>query len=429
MTSKKFLLRLERFISEPSKNPIRSILMNRITGCYNLLDRNQTTLVVNAITNKNYSDKNIINTEYPFKVFIKLEEIYGNTEIIDIQSGRNDILSAPISVYLEIASKCNLDCIGCYQGTRNLAVRTLSKSQIKDFISSFAQIGGLVIRLTGKEPTTHPDIVEIVAHGKAMGLKMALNTNGIMSKRKVCELIDAGVSEVVVSIDGRPKTHNYLRGANIFDTALQSVKLFLELNIDTRLNMTVSPINKKDISFVANLANNLGAYVSYIPFRNIGKAARDKFLTAKEMKEISVEVAELRKEVNVRLLTYFDIFGEESDYYHPMFQLIPCHARKNIFVNNIGNVYPCDHLVALGGVFCGGNITKQNLLEIWQKGAGLEKYRQLKLSNDCMTKCQYFRTNCYGGCISEALHQNSSINIIIPRDRLCPNCEISDKEN
>jgi len=215
MIPKKFLLRLERFIAEPLENPIRSILINRMTGYYNLLDKNQTAIVVNAITNKNCSNKNIIDTAYPFRVFIRLEEIYGNTEIVDIQSGRRDILSAPISVYLEIASKCNLDCIGCYQGTRNLTKRTLSKFQIKDFIDSFAQMGGLIVRLTGKEPTTRSDVVEIIVHGKTRGLKMSLNTNGVMSKGKVRELIDAGISEVVISVDGKPKTHNYLRGANI----------------------------------------------------------------------------------------------------------------------------------------------------------------------------------------------------------------------
>ncbi|MFH0906891.1 MAG: radical SAM protein [bacterium] len=417
--NKRFLMRMEN-VAEPIENPIYAILFDRETGRYNLLNSEQTIIAVDVVSNL---ASGTIESFFPFRVFTDLQKLYENTDILDLHSKRRDILSAPISAYFEITERCNLKCIGCYQGERLIGNQhPLATKQIVNFLYSFSQIGGLIVRLTGKEPTTHKSLVSIVTYGKSLGLKIALNTNGVVGTRKIEQLVEAGISEVVVSLDGRPETHNQFRGANIFDKTVNSIKVFSDLGIDTRINMTVSPANKHDIRFVAELANNLGVYVSYIPLRNIGRATVGEVLTADDMRGIAQEIAQLRGGVNVRLLTYFDIFGEDgkSDYYHPMFQLTPCHARKNIFVSNVGNVYPCDHLVLLGDIFCGGNITQADLLDIWRNGNGLEKYRSIGISDECTKKCQFFRKSCYGGCGSETLLETKGQCSVLSCDRLCP---------
>lgn len=255
---------------------------------------------------------------------------------------------------------------------------------------------------------------------------MALNTNGVVRKTKIQQLVKAGISEVVVSVDGRPETHNFFRGANIFNKTLDSIKEFVRLGVDTRFNTTVSKANLKDIRFVVELAKKCGAYVSFIPMRNIGWACQNlssEGLTKEDMKTLAQKVAQLRHELNVRLLTYFDIYNQQSDYYHPMFQLMPCHSRKNIFIDNKGDVYPCDHLVGLENRFCGGNIREENLLDIWLKGPGLENLRQIVLSKDCTENCEHFLRDCSGGCVSEALWMNNIKKEKVACDRLCPlNC-------
>ncbi|MFO7807551.1 MAG: radical SAM protein [Candidatus Moraniibacteriota bacterium] len=412
---KRYVLRIENSILEPTNDPIRSILLDRVGGRYNLLNARQTEEVKSAI---NLKTNQKIETSQPFRVYIELADIFQNVETIKTSSDRSDILSAPISAYMEISKKCNLNCIGCYQGKRE-SVATITTGQAKKFLDDFAKIGGIIVRLTGKEPTAHPEIVEIIKHAKSLGLKVALNTNGVTSDEKIEQIIKSGATEVVVSLDGNRTTHNHFRNANIFDRTMKSAQMYAKSGVDTRFNTTISPENMKDIRFVAQLADSMGIYVSYIPIRNIGAAIEDSFLTAKDMEKISREIVSLRKEVGVRLLTYFDIFGEESDYYHPMFQLTPCHARKNIFIKNTGNVYPCDHLAALGDVFCGGNILQEDLIEIWQNGKGLETYRTVEMSNDCQ-KCHHFRKNCYGGCISEYMFKTGGRARKLKKDRLCP---------
>lgn len=415
---KRFLLRAESSVNEPVGNPVRSILMDRMTGRYNLLNELQTEIVLESIRGSSDSAQSIFE-DTPFHVSVDLKSLVGNVDFVDSKPTRADILSAPISAYLEISAKCNLDCVGCYQGQRGESI-PLTTSQILNFLGSFAEFGGLTVRLTGKEPTIHADIMEIVSAGKELGLKMALNTNGVLSAGKATDLVQAGLSEAVVSLDGDSFSHNAFRGANVYEKAVATARIFASSGVDTRFNMTVSPLNIDKIVYVAEVAKECGAYVSYIPIRNIGKAIKGAALSMENMKEIAVRVSLLRKELGVRLLTYFDIFGDEPDYYHPMFQLTPCHARKNIFVTYDGNVFPCDHLVPLGELYCGGNILAYDLRTIWNEGTGLERYRKIAVSDDCI-KCSFFRNKCYGGCISESItllgeHCGQRIEC----DRLCP---------
>ncbi len=415
---KRFLLRAESLVNEPVGNPVRSILMDRMTGRYNLLNELQTEIILKSIRCCSDGVQSIFE-DTPFRVSVDLQSLVGNVDFIDNKPTRTDILSAPISVYLEISAKCNLNCVGCYQGQRGKSISMIT-SQILNFLGSFAEFGGLTVRLTGKEPTTHADIIEIVSAGKDLGLKLALNTNGVLSAGKAMNLVQAGLSEAVVSLDGDSFSHNAFRGANVYEKAVSTARIFASLGVDTRFNMTVSPLNIDKITHVAEVAKECGAYVSYIPIRNIGKAVNVAALSMENMKEIAVRISFLRKELGIRLLTYFDIFGNESDYYHPMFQLTPCHARKNIFVTYDGNVFPCDHLVPLGEQYCGGNILESDLRTIWNEGAGLERYRKIGVSDDCIN-CRFFRSKCYGGCISESITNiGEHCGQKIECDRLCP---------
>jgi len=422
MGKPRYILRIESAIVDPPTNPIYSILMDRERRHYNLLDEQQTNLVLEAASGR-VGDCKVMNTEWPFKVYVELATIQNDLETIDLGPTREDVLSAPICAYFEISNQCNLSCLGCYQGERADATDSISTEEIFRFLDNFSRIGGFIVRLTGNEPTVHKDVVPIVAYGTSLGLKMALNTNGVVSKRKIHDLVNAGISEVVVSLDGRPEIHNYLRNANIFDRVVSSLQEFGRLGAETRINATISKTNLADVRFIATLAKDCETYVSYIPMRSIGWAVENldcQVLDKEEMKALSQEVVALRKELGIRLLTYFDIYDEKPDYYHPMFQATPCHSRKNVFIDHTGNVFPCDHLVGLGDALCGGNVRDGDFLDIWLNGPGLERFRKLRLSEDCTERCEHCLRDCNGGCISELLRLTGGKSTTLPVDRLCP---------
>ena len=416
----RYVFRNESNIQEPIENPIKSIVFDRTFGKYNLLNQKQTDLVTEAVNGK--VDKiRKIETNKPFPVSIDLLSVVGNTQIIDHNSTSSpNTLSAPITVYQEVTAKCNLNCRDCYQGIRS-STNTITDSEIFSLLKRYSQIGIFIVRFTGKEPTAHSNFFEFVTEGRNLGLKMALNTNGIFDFDYRQKLVESGISEVVISLDGNKKTNDYIRGKGTYEYAVANIKGFVDNGIETRINMTVSKKNMDQVEHVAKVAHQTGAYVSYIPMRSLGNATQrmsEEKLNNEDMRKISTQITNLRKIYRpTRLLTYFDIISEESDYYHPMFQMKPCHARKNIFMDNRGNVYPCDHLVNLGNLFKGGNIRENDILYIWGHGKGLKKYRDLVHNDKCL-ECAFFAKQCHGGCPSEYLMAHGA-NTQKVQDRLC----------
>lgn len=417
----RYIYRQESTIQEPAENPIKGMLFDRENGRYNPLDTMQSDLVLDAIEGRIDAIKHIAQ-DRPFRVSIDLKTLEGNVKKIELagQSPPN-VLSAPIYAYFEISPRCNLSCRDCYQGKRP-TVDSLKDDEIKALITRYSELGIFVVRFTGKEPTVHPRLLEFITEGATAGLRMALNTNGVFDDNFRHDLIDSGIEEIVVSLDGDEAWNDYVRGNGVYKVATRNIRELVKAGIDTRINMTVSKSNVNLIEDVAKFAHSCGSYVSYAPMRGLGNAAErmmGELLSAEDMKQVAYLVTSLRaKYAPTRLLTWYDIVAEVSDYYHQLFQITPCHARKNIFMDNEGNVYPCDHLVNLGDTFKGGNIRKEDLLVIWRYGVGLNKYRDLKHNQGCVL-CKHLGSRCHGGCPSEHLVNSRDKNLDTVEDRLC----------
>lgn len=403
----RFTYRAEETIQDPPGQPIRGILFDRQSkgGRYHLLTRPDNDLVREVIE-KGCPDANKrLVRESPFPVDIPLGELRDSTRVIETVAGAPEgILSAPIFAYFEVSSKCNLQCGDCYQGLRPSSI-PMSPEQMIAFLDRLSRMGVLVVRFTGKEPTVHPDLLRFIRQGEDLGLKMALNTNGFISRDYAYSLAKAGIQEAVVSIDGNEAWNDHVRGKGVFAKAVQTLKILTGFGVDTRINMTICRDNFDQIEDVARLAAQIGCYVSYIPMRNLGfaeKKMQEALFTPEEMRKAAQLITHLRRKYNLRLLTYFDVFEERADYYHPMFQMDPCVARKNVFVDHSGKVYPCDHLVALENIYYGGNIVETDLLTIWRRSEGLWRYRNLKRDPTCV-QCVEFGKRCHGGCTSESL--------------------------
>lgn len=338
-------------------------------------------------------------------VFLDNQQLYSNN------------LSAPIGIYFEIAESCNLDCEHCYKASLSKKV-PLNLKEMKKTIDELASLGVLEFRFCGNEPVVHKYFSQLAFYAKSKGFYLSTNTNGFYDDSYINKLIEIGFNEVIISIEGQEETHDEIRGSGSYKKALNVLRALKEHGVKSRINMTVSKFNLKELEFIGDLAVKHGAYVSYIPIRVVGKhtAYKKNFgdLTDQDMLEIVKRVEYIREKYpKTRFLTYFDILSKEPDYYHPLWFNNPCPARKNLFISYAGDVYPCDYLIYLGDVFFGGNIRKKTIADIWHHAPGIRRFRELKHTQKCQ-KCNFLSTKCYGGCPSEALAKK-----LIVDDHLC----------
>lgn len=130
---------------------------------------------------------------------------------------------APMFVELFVTRRCNLRCSYCF--TWKTEQKDPSTAEVKERIDKLKEMGCNVVSFMGGEPMLRSDIVDLTEYCCSKGLYVSMDTNGTaLTRKKIDELADAGMSSVVVSLDGINK--------------LESSKKTLHDNPDIVKNMT-----------------------------------------------------------------------------------------------------------------------------------------------------------------------------------------------
>ena len=105
---------------------------------------------------------------------------------------------------ISLTDKCNMRCVYCmsedmvFQPTEDL----MTTAEILRLVNLFARLGIDKIRLTGGEPSIHPDLIPIVRGIHAAGItRISMTTNGLRLADLSQPLKEAGLERVNVSVD------------------------------------------------------------------------------------------------------------------------------------------------------------------------------------------------------------------------------------
>ncbi len=148
---------------------------------------------------------------------------------------------------IEVTTHCDLGCPVCYADSG--AEEHLSLQQIEAMMDFYkAREGGKpeILQIGGGEPTTHPDIVEILRMAKKKKFKyLMLNTNGLrIAQDKAFAETLASLTpgfEVYLQFDGvTDKTYQRLRGAKLWDTKLKAIENLAQARVPITLVATIT---------------------------------------------------------------------------------------------------------------------------------------------------------------------------------------------
>ena len=167
----------------------------------------------------------------------------------------------PLTVYWSVNSVCNLYCKMCDVGTANhdsnffanLRIDgKLHEIKIERFRSVIDEVASTkpVISITSTEPLMYRPLGDAVGYARSRGLDVVVTTGGYTLPQRAAELAEAGLSRLVLSIDGAPELHNSIRGRkDSFQRSAEGIQLFREA-CDRRnqpaeilINYTISNLN------------------------------------------------------------------------------------------------------------------------------------------------------------------------------------------
>jgi radical SAM protein with 4Fe4S-binding SPASM domain len=105
------------------------------------------------------------------------------------------------------------------------------------------------LHLTGGEPTLSPQLEEIVRYAAGLGIRTRLITNGTLLDRASLEALwQAGLRNIMVSVDGLASTHDAMRGQpGTWRKAMGTVSHAVDLGFTTRVSAVAFTSNAHEI--------------------------------------------------------------------------------------------------------------------------------------------------------------------------------------
>jgi MoaA/NifB/PqqE/SkfB family radical SAM enzyme len=138
-------------------------------------------------------------------------------------------LPLPRSIYIEPTSRCNELCQQCPRTLLSREEdRDLSFDEFRRIVDQFPVLERVVLHGLG-EPLLNRDLPRMISYLKARGTYVLFNSNGILlNARRGQELIDAGLDEYRLSMDGATRQmYAHVRGVDAFDKIWRNIRTFL----------------------------------------------------------------------------------------------------------------------------------------------------------------------------------------------------------
>ena len=137
---------------------------------------------------------------------------------------REDCLSTPGTAYFDLTLRCNHQCKHCYANAGiNPEIKEMSFSEVEYLLREFSRLGVYYIRLTGGEPTLRKDFFDILEVIAEEGMKTSINTHGCYERTLLYHILDIGIKDIRISLDGIQQINDMFRGKGNFKQVLNTI--------------------------------------------------------------------------------------------------------------------------------------------------------------------------------------------------------------
>lgn len=171
-----------------------------------------------------------------------------------------------------------MTCPHCYAAaSRRPAPTDLTTAEALRVVDDLAAAGVRIVIFSGGEPLLRPDLLELIARARDVGLAPQLSSNGVLIDNAMASrLRRAGVGYVGVSLDGPREFNDAHRGlAGGFDRALAGLHAAKAAGLRTGLRMTLFRANADHLETMLQTATASQAdrfYVSHLIYLAAGAA-------------------------------------------------------------------------------------------------------------------------------------------------------------
>jgi uncharacterized protein len=337
---------------------------------------------------------------------------------------RQSVLKA---ICLHVAHACNMDCKYCfagkgdYSGKSGIMSLEVGKQSLDFLVKNSGTRHNLEVDLFGGEPLLNWDVCKgIVEYGRELEKKydkkfnFTLTTNGILLNDEIIEYTTKEMGNVVISLDGRKRTHDFMRqtkdGGGTYEKIIDNFKKLADAREQKEYYMrgTYTAYNKDFANDILHMADLGFKETAMEPV--VGPPDADYTLKDEDVDYLCEQYEKLALEMLKR-----EEKGEGFNFYHYTIDLTggPCIVKRvsgcgvgteYLAVTPTGDLYPCHQFVGQDD-FCVGNIyegvTNKGVIKQFET-CNVYSHKECK---DCFAKLY-----CAGGCAANAYFSKGDIN-------------------
>ena len=327
---------------------------------------------------------------------------------------------------LHVAHTCNLNCSYCfasqgkYQGDRALMSFEVGKRSFDFLIENSGDRRNLEVDFFGGEPMMNFDVVKkLVAYARSIekehnkNFRFTFTTNGVLLDEEVMDFLNAEMSNVVLSLDGRREVNDHFRkdysGKGSYDVIVPKFQRLVEKR-DGKNYYVRGTFTHNNVDFTNDLFHMADLGFTELSMEPVVCPPGDPYaLTEEDLPKLFEQYEILAKEMIKRKKE-----GRPFTFYHYMLDLKngPCIYKRitgcgsgteYMAVTPWGELFPCHQFVgdpkySLGNIFDGIKNT-----DVQDEFRSCNAYAREEC-RDC-----WARLYCSGGCAANAYHATGSI--------------------
>jgi cyclic pyranopterin phosphate synthase len=248
---------------------------------------------------------------------------------------------------VSVTSKCNLKCIFCHKEGDHVGGVEFPPKILEEVVKLVASYGVSKVKITGGEPLTRKDIVEIINRFSSIPevREVSLVTNASLLEPLAHRLAKAGLDRINVNIPSlNPKKYHKLTNGSLEDV-LKGVNEAVRY-IPIKINMVLlKDTNEEELEEYLQFASDTGTQLQIIelePIRikkglyskmHVKPSKIEKILQKRSIKTMTRETMQKRK--------IYDLGNILVEVVHPVENTEFCAFCNRIRLGNDGSFKPC----------------------------------------------------------------------------------------
>lgn len=252
------------------------------------------------------------------------------------------------SLRISVTQRCNFDCFFCHQEGESNPGGEMSPGEIEAIVSVAAELGINKVKLTGGEPLLRDDITEIVRRIDPYVDEVSMTTNGYGLAEKACDLRDAGLKRVNISLHStRPDVFCKIIGREALTEVRRGIAAALECGLrPVKLNMVVMKgVNDGEFQDMVDFSREVGAILQLIEYQPLERGADDwekyHFDLRSLEKELEANAERIVEREMHRRKQYYLGGGAIVEVVRPMHNSQFCQFCTRLRVTSDGRLKPC----------------------------------------------------------------------------------------